>query len=226
MDSPAQSLRLLSIQVGLPAAHGGDGISDKTWESGIFKFPVEGRVWLGALNLAGDGQSDLKNHGGPDRAVLAYSAEHYPMWREVLARPALAFGAFGENFTVSGLDEDSVYIGDVYALGDVVVQVTQPRSPCWKLARRNGIKDLTAQVEQRALGGWYQRVLQEGYVEAGQAIRLVERLPNSYPVRYTFQLMYEHVHNPADVAALAQIEALSPGWRSHFARMITKETQG
>src|SRR5262245_55814153 len=100
---------LLSIQVGMPKRRGVPGSDDPMqhpWQSGIFKAPVDGVIWLGKLNLVGDGQADLKNHGGPDRAALAYSAEHYPTWRAELEQPDLPYGGFGENFTISGLDEE------------------------------------------------------------------------------------------------------------------------
>lgn len=215
--------QIVSLQVGMPTTHGADTISDKSWDSGIFKSPVAGPVWLDTLNLAGDGQADLKNHGGPFRAVLAYSAEHYPVWRAELHQPALPFGIFGENLTVTGLDEDTVCIGDVYAIGEVRVQVTQPRAPCWKLARRAGIKDLAARVEARAWGGWYHRVLNEGYIEAGQQVMLMERPHPNFSVRYTFQLMYGHLENRDDAAALAEVPALSPGWRRAFTGMVEEQ---
>ena len=116
---------LVSIQVGLPAVRGlpgSDDPMDQTWTSGIVKAPVDGPVWLGRTNLAGDGQADLVNHGGLDKAVLSYAAAHYPGWRRELERPDLPHGAFGENFTVDGLTEDAVCIGDTYTLGDDVVR--------------------------------------------------------------------------------------------------------
>src|ERR1041385_7165158 len=123
---------LLSIHVGKPANHGLAGSDDPTqhpWFSGIFKQHVSGPVRLGKINLEGDGQADLKNHGGPFRAVLGYSAEHYPIWRQELNMPDLPYGAFGENFTISGLNEETVFLGDIYGIGDIRLQVAQPRQP-------------------------------------------------------------------------------------------------
>jgi MOSC domain-containing protein YiiM len=170
-----KSAVVLSVQVGLPAEHGADVISTTPWQSGIVKLPVDGPVWLDTLNLADDGQHDLVNHGGPWRAVLAYGAAHYPVWQAELAREHLPYGAFGENFTVSVATEDDVCLGDIYAVGAVRVQVSQPRAPCWKLARRWEIKDLAAQVEAKGWGGWYHRVLQTGFVQAGDDYTLLER---------------------------------------------------
>lgn len=213
---------ILSLQVGLPATHGADTLSRREWSSGIFKAPVAGRVWLDTLNLAGDGQADLDNHGGPFRAVLAYAAAHYPVWRAELNRPELAYGSFGENFTVSVLTEATVCLGDVYTVGEAVLRVTQPRSPCWKLARRNGIKDLAARVEKRGWGGWYHQVVQTGYVQAGDAMALTERPYPQYSIAFLNDLLAERVVDPTAYRELGMIEALSPGWRDHFARLGAK----
>ncbi len=208
---------LLSIQVGVPANHGADHISSKSWRSGIFKAPISAPVWLDALNLAGDRQQDLKNHGGPFRAILAYGADHYPVWRAELERPDLAYGSFGENFTVTGVAEDSVCLGDVYTVGEAVLQVSQPRQPCWKLARRVGIKDLTARVEQRGWGGWYHRVLQPGHVQSGDEYRLTERPHPLFTITRINDLIKRRQTGPAALAELATFEALTPEWRQIFA---------
>jgi MOSC domain-containing protein YiiM len=207
---------LLSLQVGAPAERGADRIAKSAWTSGIFKAPVSGPVWLGKTNLVGDGQADLKNHGGPDRAVLAYGASRYPAWREELAIPDLPYGAFGENFTISELTEETVCLGDIYTIGDVQVQVSQPRYPCWKLARRWQIKQLTDLVLKKAQGGWYNRVLNEGYAEAGAPVTLVERPYPQHPVGRVFALMCEWIEDADATAELAQMEALSVGWRRVF----------
>lgn len=214
---------LLSIQVGAPAVRGADTISNKDWTSGIFKAPITGPVWLGTTNLAGDAQADLRNHGGPYRAVLAYGASRYPAWREELGIPDLPYGAFGENFTVSELTEENVCIGDIYQIGDVQLQVTQPRYPCWKLARRWQIKDLTRLVLEKAQGGWYNRVLNEGYVEAGTPVILVERPYPQHPVARVFALMCEWIDDPEATAELGSMDALSPGWRREFYTRATSE---
>ena len=164
------SVRLVSIQVGLPKVFGDEGgfRPGRSWSSAILKEPVTGRVWLGELNLTGDRQDDLQVHGGPDQSILGYCAGHYPSWREELERPDFPYGAFGENFTIEGLDEDTVCIGDTFEIGDTIIQVTSPRGPCWKIARRHGIPELTAMVERRGWTGWYYRTVQQGCVEAGQ----------------------------------------------------------
>ncbi len=106
---------------------------DRPWSTEFFKEPVQGMIWLGSTNLAGDGQADLKHHGGVEKAVLVYAAEYYPSWRSRLNLPNLSHRAFGENFTVADQTEASVCIGDIYDIGEVQVQVSQPRQQCWKL---------------------------------------------------------------------------------------------
>jgi MOSC domain-containing protein YiiM len=215
---------LVSVNVGTPRElppppKGWPG--DPPWRkrvSGIFKEPVAGPIWLGATNLVGDAQADLKNHGGPKRAVNVYSADHFPDWRDRLERPDLTNGAFGENFTVAGLDEETVCIGDIFAIGDVRVQVTQPREPCWKLARKWGVKDLARQVEQLRRTGWYMRVLREGYVEAGLPIAVIERPHPEWPLARAYVTMRARKTDPETAAALAACSALSAGWRETLLR--------
>ena len=207
---------VLSIQVGTPQQMGAAGAADpldQPWSSGFFKGPVVGSLRLGRTNLAGDGQADLRNHGGPDKAVLAYAAGHYPAWRQELERPDLPHGAFGENFTVAGLDEESVCIGDTYQLGQARVQVSQPRQPCWKLGRRWRMEDLPGRVLATGRSGWYLRVLLEGTVEPGVAMVLVERPFPEWTVARVTAVMRGRQGDPATAARLAACPLLSVGWR-------------
>lgn len=185
----------------------------KTWTSGIYKAAVDGPIYLGKINLAGDGQADLDNHGGPDRPVLMYASDHYPYWRETLAQPNLAYGWFGENFTVSGLTEENVCIGDTYQIGSVTIQVSQPRNPCWKLARRVGVHDLAAQVEQTGKSGWYARVLLEGEVAANTPLVLVSRPCPEFTIRHAQQVWKNRRTDVEAVRALAECPYLSADWR-------------
>ncbi len=207
---------VVSIQVGKPRRIDGE------WESGFIKTPVDGPVWLGVTNLDGDGQADLKHHGGPDQAVLVYAAEHYPTWRVELGRPDLPYGAFAENVTVSGLTEARVCIGDVYALGGAKVQVTQPRTPCWKLSRRWETEGLTVQVQQTGRTGWYLRVLSEGFVEPGAAVVLRERSYPDWTVTRAAQVMRSCREDPAAAAGLQAVGPLSERWKTTLARVLKK----
>ena len=146
----------------------------ETWSSGIYKTPVEGPVWLGTFNLAGDEQADLRVHGGRDKAVMVYPAAHYPRWNAEV-QLGLGPGAVGENFTVEGLDEETVCLGDRYEVGEALVEVSQPRQPCWKLAKKWNRADLPKRVVQTGRTGWYLRVLREGRVAAGDPMKLVSR---------------------------------------------------
>ena len=173
---------LVSIQVGKPKTTEQimDDGRDRSWTSGIFKVPVTGKVWLAELNLEGDGQADLKVHGGPEQAVMGYSADHYPFWRKKLDHlPDLPYGAFGENFTLAGMNEDNVFMDDIYRIGEAMIQVSRPRQPCWKLARRMQTKAIGPLVIGTGYTGWYFRVLTEGFVEAGLPVELVQR-PDAY----------------------------------------------
>ncbi len=162
-----------TVLVGMPAEiHDGQGRPDP-WFSGFVKRPVRGPVALRWDNLDGDGQADRSVHGGPEKAILAYFGDHYPHWCSELQRADLTDGAFGENFTLTGLDENQVAIGDRFGVGSAEIEVSQPRQPCWKLARRCQLPTMPAQAIATGRLGWYFRVITPGSVTAGDA--LVER---------------------------------------------------
>ncbi len=207
---------LLSIQTGTPVDHGRPDAPDpmeRLWTSGFFKSPVAGPVFLGKTNLDGDGQADLENHGGPDKAVCVYAADHYDAWRDELAILDLPMGAFGENFTIAGLIESDVCIGDVWQLGAVIVQVSQPRQPCWKLARRWKLKDLPARVVETGRTGWYLRVLQEGMVSPGLSLTLIDRPFPQWNIANANVVMHHDKTNRESASALAAVPALSSSWK-------------
>ncbi|MBI1177874.1 MOSC domain-containing protein [bacterium] len=223
-----KAAKLLSIQIASAAEIPATGIAawwDKPWTSGFHKQAVAGRIWLGYEGLRGDQQADRENHGGVDKAVCVYAAEHYPSWRDVLKLPEMAHGAFGENFTVQGLMESEICIGDVFQVGAARVQVSQPRQPCWKLARRWRIKDLSAQVEQNGRTGFYFRVLQHGWVEAGDTIELVDRSFPRFAVAYANQIMHRRKNDIAAAMELASCPLLSGSWKdSLWLRAENNET--
>jgi MOSC domain-containing protein YiiM len=208
--------RLVSIQVGLPGVHGEPRASDplaQPWRTGFYKAPVAGPVRLGKTNLAGDGQANLRVHGGPDKAVLAYAASHYPLWRQELELPELPYGAFAENFTITAQDETSVCLGDVYAIGSARVEVSQPRQPCSNITRRWNLRGLTERVEATGRHGWYMRVLDEGDVEPGQPVVLLERASPEWSLRRATEAMRHRSANKSEAAALAEVPSLSEAWR-------------
>lgn len=207
--------QLVSIQTGRVQQHiAADG---EAWTSGYGKSPVSGRVHVGRLNIEGDEQQHKKFHGGEHRPVLMYSAAHYPLWQAELGQ-ALPYGAFAENFTVSGLDEDNVCLGDIYAIGpELRLQVSQPRKPCDQISKYLGIPGMKARVDASGRSGWYLRVLREGYAEAGLTIRLEQRLHPEWPIRRVSALMDERRSRREEAHALAAIAALEPSWRERLA---------
>lgn len=212
---------LVSMLVGLPRELGVEGAADpmeRAWSTGSFKESVTGPVWLGSTNLAGDGQADLKHHGGLDKAVCAYPAAHYPSWRDELTLPAFPYGAFSENWTIAGLTERNVCIGDTFAVGEATVQISQPRQPCWKLARRWRIRDLAARVQKTGRTGWYFRVLTEGHVAANQPLVLLDRPFPDWTIAHSNQIMHETRHDREGARTLAACPLLSANWRETLTR--------
>ncbi|GAB4579942.1 MAG: MOSC domain-containing protein [Anaerolineales bacterium] len=164
-------MKLISLNLSLPKTiqHNGEFIT-----TGIFKTPITGQVPLHWLGLKGDGQGDLTVHGGVDKAVYLYPSEHYPYWQDTLNRNDLTPGQFGENFTVQGLLETEVHVGDVFRVGSAVIQITQPRYPCYKLGIKMGRKDILKLFWRSEFSGFYARVLEEGNVSAGDEIERLE----------------------------------------------------
>ena len=212
--------RLASLNVGKPRPLGYRG---KHVPSGFRKSPVLGPVRLGKTNLEGDAQADLKNHGGPEKAVCVYPLEHYPYWEGRLGR-ALEPGAFGENFSAEGLLEAKVCVGDVFRVGGgsrgALVQVSQPRQPCFKLAARHGVKELALWVQQTGFTGFYFRVLEEGEVAAGDGIVLVDRPAPAATLADANRLMHRDKDDLAAVRRLLAVPELSANWRRNFEKRL------
>ncbi len=213
---------ILSIQVGLPVLIDDPQLADghgRPWRSGIYKLPVSRPVWAGKTDLAGDEQADLDVHGGVDKAIYAYPAEHYPFWQAELGQ-ALPFGAFGENLTVEGLLEDEVCIGDVYWAGEVLLQVSQPRGPCWKLARRLGVDDLMERYNRSGRTGFYLRVLQEGNLAAGMALQRLSRPAVQWSVLQAHRLREDPRSDPQSASALADLPELAASFRRELKKQL------
>jgi MOSC domain-containing protein YiiM len=186
------------------------------WTSGIVKEAVHRPVRVSTAGIEGDAQADLDNHGGPDNVVLAYDADHYPVWREKLGIIDLSYGAFGENFTLRGLSDATVCIGDVWEVGGaegLLLQVSQPRQPCYKLARRLQQPHIVRMVHETGWGGWYLRVLREGMATVGMPIRQVKRTHPEWPVVEALTAMYGRKRDPEKAKALAGVEELSVRWK-------------
>ncbi|HMS85121.1 MAG TPA: MOSC domain-containing protein [Nitrospira sp.] len=214
---------VISLQVGLPQRRISTDVSaysgaQQEWTTGFFKESTAESIWLGALNLAGDGQADLDNHGGLDKAVNVYPHEHYPYWAQTVGLTNLPMGGFGENFTTQGVLEEQVCIGDIFQIGDATVQISQPRQPCWKLARYWGIKDLALHVQESGRTGWYFRVLKEGHVQARKNLVLLERPYPNWTVLAANEVMHHQVHDRQAAKNLADCDALSSRWREKLRR--------
>jgi MOSC domain-containing protein YiiM len=208
--------RLVTILVSLPRAvqpTGDGGHWDRVWYTSYLKEPVAGPVMLRETNLDGDRQTDTERHGGPDRAVLCYPGEHYPLWRAELGDPTMTHGGFGENFTVAGQNEDSVCVGDIYEVGPALVQVSTPRRPCYKVAWRWRRVDMVERIKANGRHGWYVRVLREGLVEAGQSIVLVDRPHPEWTVRRAGAVIRLPQRHPREAASLAACGALAESER-------------
>jgi MOSC domain-containing protein YiiM len=206
---------LSSVQIGKPASHGSEGAidpHDKPWTTGFFKARVEGPVFANARNLDGDGQADLEHHGGLDKAVLAYSADHYPRWRSELGMPDLPHGAFGENLTVTGFSEESVHIGDILAIGSARFEVSQPRQPCWKLARRWRMHELPGMVIRNGRSGWYLRVLEPGHIESQMPVTLLDRPNPEWSIARANQILHHHKNDLALTRQLTGVPQLADSW--------------
>lgn len=191
--------------------------------SAIGKLPVTDTVAVGAMGLAGDEQADRTVHGGIDKAIHHYPADHYDWWRGYLGELPLldAPGAFGENISTIGLDENSVFLGDRFRLGTALVEVTQARQPCWKLDHRFQAKGVMAQVVKTRRTGWYYRVLEPGAVRAGDALDLVERPYPQWPLASLFALLIggEAKDRTADLRALREVPALAETWKGRRAKL-------
>jgi MOSC domain-containing protein YiiM len=190
---------------------------EREWRSAIFKKPVVGPVWVEKTGLTGDGQADLEHHGGPEKAVFAYSVENYTYWQKELGTNQIVSGGMGENFVMGNVSEDMISIGDTFVIGEAVVQVSQPRQPCWKPARRYRLKNLALLIQNTGRTGWYFRVLKEGFVVEGQTFTLVER---PYPL-WTIQRCNQIIHGKKqDIEALrdlANCDLLAPKLKTTLA---------
>jgi len=217
-------VKLISIQIGSPQDYDDEhssGAHAGPWRSAIVKTSINGPVEISSKGVAGDSHADTKNHGGPEKAVLVCSLDNGPFWADELGIESLPYGAFGENFCVAGATENDVAIGDIYEIGTAVVQVSQPRQPCWKQGRRWATPRLPALMQETGRTGWYLRVLKQGIVEAGQVFTLRERPFPQWTVAEANRIMFRDRGDLEAAAALAQCEALSPNWKKTLSKRLS-----
>jgi ferredoxin-NADP reductase/MOSC domain-containing protein YiiM len=215
--------KLLSVNVGLPQQIEWQG---KLVRTAIWKRPVPHRVVARRLNLDGDGQADLAGHGGEIRAVMVYQLEAYRYWESHLGRNDFEYGQFGENFTVDGLPDHEVCIGDRYRIGSAVFEVTQPRVTCYRLGIRMNNPQMPALVVSHRRPGFYFRVIEEGEVGAEDEIIKVADGPGRVSVAEIDALLYLSNHDPDRIAVAASIPALSPGWKGSLEKLLQSDEKG
>ena len=219
VSEPRAPMTLKSVNISMPrdVEHEGKAVT-----TGIFKTPVDGRIMLRRLNLEGDGQADLWGHGGAFRAVYAYPFENYAYWEDELGRRDFMIGQFGENFTVEGMLDDEICIGDVFRIGSALVEVSQPRIPCYKLAIKMESDGFQNRFLESGRVGFYLRVLEEGEVGTGDAIELVKRDPRRLTVTEVSNLLFFDKENLDATRQALQMPALSHGWKGSFQERLAK----
>jgi len=212
---------LLSLRTGSPRPFGPRG-----QPSAIHKLPVSEAVYLDRTGFASDQQGDPRHHGGPEKAVHHYPAEHYAVWQHDLAGLRrvrnLRIGGFGENISTLGLTEANVSIGDVFRLGEALIQVSQPRQPCWKLNVRFNVKDMALRVQNSGRPGWYCRVLEPGLVSPAEALRRIERPSPQWTLRRVLSVLYRDCLNRDELAELAALPGLTMKMRDLLSRRLSQ----
>jgi MOSC domain-containing protein YiiM len=206
-------MKIVSVNVGLPREVVWKGI---TVQTAIFKEPVAGAVAIRELNLAGDQQADLTVHGGSEKAVYAYPAEHYEYWRKQLPDDSLSGGAFGENLTTEGLWEDTLCIGDVLRVGSALLQITQPRMPCYKLELRFNRDDMIKRFLLSDRSGFYFSVIERGDVAAGSKVEMLDRDPNGVTVSDIVRLYLGQTRDPELLQRATNVGSLPENWKTQL----------
>jgi len=184
----------------------------KAFYTGYFKETTDYQVWASDTGVQGDFQADTKHHGGPDKALLAYATASYTMWEQNF-KMELGYGSFGENLCISGIDESKVCIGDIYEIGEVRVEVSQPRQPCWKISFALENDAMLKNVLATGATGWYMRVLNEGYLQKGMMLKLVERPNPDWTIQRANLVMKHKKEKPEEVAALLALPQLAEAWK-------------
>src|SRR4051795_4653560 len=215
--------RLLSVNVGMP--------KDVSWQgrtvfTGVFKDPVSGPAHVRKLNIDGDGQGDLAGHGGEQRTVFVYQMDSYRHWERELGRSDFVYGQFGENFTLDGLNDDEVCIGDRYRIGTALFEVSQPRVTCYRVGTRMDEPRIPALLVSHHRPGFYFRVLEEGDVQAGDEIVKVAAGDEEMAVAEVDALLYLPGHPRQHLLRALRIGALSPGWQASFRALLDVEPGG
>ena len=206
-----------SIQIGTVVTEGDAGSRDVTrqrWTSAFRKTPVQQPIIVGALGIEGDQVADTKHHGGQDKAILCYAAAHYERWNEEHPELEFAPGGFGENLTLGGVSEADVCLGDRWAAGSCELEISQPRQPCWKIARRWQTKTMTKEVAQTGRTGWYLRVIRGGTLSTGQTCELLDRPNPEWSVARANDVLFGREVDRLAVFELMNVPELSDEWKA------------
>lgn len=195
---------------------------DKTWETGSYKTPVQkAKVYIDGLE--DDMVADKKHHGGIDKAVFANSLLNYPKWQKFLKKETpLPFGALAENLTIDLIDENDVFIGDVHKIGDVILEVSQPREPCWKISQKWDNKDFTKYIYESGETGWYYRVVQPGKIKQNDTVELVQRVNDKVSIKKASEILREPSRYPELCDYLLNLEVLSQAWKKSLEKRVER----
>lgn len=221
VDTTVSMPRVVSLNVGLPVsmAHG-----SKEVVSGIVKRASEQPHALSFTGIEGDGQGDTVHHGGRDKAICVYFERHLPYWSRKYNRSFEA-GAFGENLTISEWTEQDLCIGDIVNIGDVVVQVSQPRQPCYKLGLRHDLPELPGHVQLQGYTGFYFRVMKEGVLHSGSELMIVQRHPAGISIAEANRLMYINKEDVAGLRELLAVHELAVSWQEQLGKRLRRLEQ-
>jgi len=209
---------LESLQTGKIQTLGEEGSCDplkKPIRTGFLKTPTEYQIWLNTTGLQGDFVADTKHHGGEDKAILGFSLESY----NALNLP-LIYGGFGENLTIAGMDESTVCIGDRYRIGETLIEVSQPRQPCFKIAHRWQSNEVLKMVQQKGLTGWYFRVLNEGYLQKGMLIKRIARPNPEWSIAKANEILLDPLKNHKEASTLYTLPELAEAWKRDLGRRL------
>jgi MOSC domain-containing protein YiiM len=215
-------VKIKSLQVGKPITVEFNG---KQVTTSIFKDQINGPVMLKTLNIVGDAQADLSVHGGHDKALYAYALDIYPKWQVLRPNDTFTNGVFGENLSLDTLPEDKIFIGDIYKLGEAIVQVTQPRFPCYKLGVKFRDIKIIKQFMKLEHPGVYFRVLKEGLINIGDELKLVEQEKILLSVLELFQIQHSSELNFTRILEIAKISSLPDEWKSHFQTILNSSEE-
>ena len=212
-------MELISINVSQPKTI---NYQDNAIVTGIFKTPINGTVKLTKLNLEGDGQADLKVHGGVNKAIYVYPFEHYDFWKNELNRNDFSYGQFGENFTILGVLEDQIHMGDIFRIGSAVLEVTQPRMPCYKLGIKMQLATFPKKFLKSGRSGFYMKVLEEGEVKAKESFEITHTNDKDLTVRDLWHLVFFDPENTEDAIRALKLPSLGPEWRQPLEQRLVK----